>query len=34
VTVEASRYALTIQERLLKPPRLPTMRGSAVATID
>ena len=31
--VEASRYAVTTQERWFNPPRSPTMVGSAVATI-
>ncbi|HEX3268280.1 MAG TPA: hypothetical protein VHQ98_09895 [Gaiellaceae bacterium] len=32
-TVEASRYAVTTQERCSIPPRSPTMVGSAVETI-
>jgi hypothetical protein len=33
VIVEASRYAVTTHERCCRPPRSPTIVGSAVATI-
>ncbi len=34
VTVEASTYAVTTQDRWVTPPRSPTIRGSAVETTN
>src|SRR5580693_3296222 len=34
VMVDASTYAVTTQDRCATPPRLPTMRGSAVPTMS